>query len=76
MDDSVIKFDEITEETKAIPANFNEQEMVCKTQTFFILLAFFLVTTVFLIAVNIYFYLINHRAKKKNLDDLASQITI
>ena len=56
MDDSAIICDEVTdantkatlndksksnnEETKTIPTNFNEKKAICKTQTFYILLAF------------------------------------
>ena len=46
MDDSMIICDEVKEsndkEIKAIPTNFNEKKATCKTQSFYILLAFFL----------------------------------
>ena len=51
MDDSVITCDEIiiVKET-----NFNEKNITCKTQNFYILLAFLLITITLLIAVSIY----------------------
>ena len=65
MDDSVITYDEIIEET--VPTNFIETKVTCKTQNFYILLAFLLVTTALLIAVSIYCYLIKYQAKQKHL---------
>ena len=76
MDDSAITRDEITdveaksndEETKAIPTNFNENNIICKLQNFCILLAIFLLITIaLLIAVSIQCYLIKYRAKQKHL---------
>ena len=55
------------EETKTIPTNFNEKTATYKTQNFYILLAFLLITIALLIVVNIYYYLIKYRAKKKDL---------
>ena len=52
------------EETKT---NFNERKAICKTQNFYILLAFLLITIALLIAVNIYRYLRKYRAKQKYL---------
>ena len=52
---------------KKILTNFNEKEANCKMQNFYILVAFFLITTALLIAVSIYCYLINYRAKQKHL---------
>ena len=64
MDDLVIVFDEITEsydeETKTIPTNFNEKKATCKTQNFYILLSFLLITIALLITVSIYCYLIKY----------------
>ena len=44
MDDSAITCDEVIEsndeETKTISTNFNEKKVICKTQNFYILLAF------------------------------------
>ena len=65
MDKSAIMCDEITEET--VPRNLIENKANCKTQNFYILLAFLLITIVLLIAVGIYCYLIKYRAKQKNL---------
>ena len=63
MDDSVINCDEIiyTEET-----NFNEKSIACKTQNFYILPAFLLITITLFTAVSIYCYLIKYKAKKKH----------
>ena len=47
INDSVIICDEITNaETKTIPKNFNEKDITCKTQNFYVLLAFLLITLV------------------------------
>ena len=63
MDDSVITSNEIiyAEET-----NFHEKNITCKTQNFYILLAFFLTAIALLIAVSIYCYLIKCQAKQKH----------
>ena len=57
--------DEIIEEP--VPTNLNENKANCKTQNFYILLAFLLITIALLIAVSIYCYLIKYRAKQKHL---------
>ena len=79
MDDSMIMCDEIIEsydeETKTIPTNFNEKTATYKMQNFYILLAFLLITIALLIVVNIYYYLIKYRAKKKIYYHFTSQIT-
>ena len=71
MDDSAITCDEIresyNEETKTIPANFNEKKATCETQNFYILLAFLLITIALLIAISIYCYLMKYRSKQKHL---------
>ena len=54
IDNSVITYDEIIEETKTVTTNFNEKNEICKTKNFHILLAFLLITTALLIAVSIY----------------------
>ena len=69
---SVIKCDKITnedveaksysEETKTIPKN-----IICKTKSSYILLAFLLITIVLLIVFSIFFCLIKYKAKQKNL---------
>ena len=47
MDDSLITCDKIIEsydeETKTVPKNFNEKKATCKTQNFYVLLAFLLI---------------------------------
>ena len=54
-------------EAKTIPTNSNEKKKNCKTQNFYILLAFLLITTALLISVSIYCYLIKCEAKQKHL---------
>ena len=70
MDDSAITCDEIIgsydEETKAILINFNEKKTTCKTQNFYILIAFLLITITLLIAFSICCYLIKYRAVQKH----------
>ena len=39
---------------QTILTNFNERNAICKAQNFYILLAFFLITTALLIAASIY----------------------
>ena len=48
---------------KTIPSNFNEKKLTCKTQSFYILLASLLITTVLLTAVSNYCYLIKYHTK-------------
>ena len=71
MDDSTIICDEVIEsydeKIKTIPTNFNEKKVTCKTQSFYILLAFLLITVVLQIAVSVYYYVIKYRAKQKHL---------
>ena len=43
--------------------NFNEKNITCKTESFYILLSFLLITITLLIAVNTYCYLIKYQAK-------------
>ena len=56
MEDSRITCDGVIEsydeETKTISTNFNEKKATCKTQNFYILLAFLLITIALLMAVN------------------------
>ena len=47
--------------------NFNEKNITCKTQNFYISLTFLLITIAILIAVSIYCYLIKYRSKQKYL---------
>ena len=71
IDDSVIMCDEVIEsydeETKTIPTNFNERKATCKTQFFYILLIFLLITITILVVVSINCYLIKYRGKQKHL---------
>ena len=64
MDDSVITCNEViklyNEEIKAIPTNFNEKKVTCKTQKFYILFAFLLIT-ITLIAISIYCYVTKYQ---------------
>ena len=55
------------EEIKTVPTSFNEKNITSKTQSFYILLAFLLITITLFIAVSIYCYLIKYRAKQKHL---------
>ena len=62
MDDPAITCNEIIEsydeETKTILTNFNEKIIISKTQIFYILFAFLLITIALLVAASIYCYLI------------------
>ena len=62
MDDSVITCDEIIEET--VLTNFNEKKATCKTQSFYILLAFLSIIIVLLAAVSI--YLLSYEISSRN----------
>ena len=66
MDDSAIMSDEIIESYKE-ETNFNEKKATCKMRSFYILIAFLLITIALLIAVSIYSYLIKYKAKQKYL---------
>ena len=62
VDDSVITCDDVIESyNKEI--NLNEKKAICKTQNFYILLAFLLITIALLIAVSTYCYLIKYQGK-------------
>ena len=75
MDNSANKFDEIIEsydeeadaeaksndESRSYDeTNFNENNVACKMQNFYILLAFLLITVALLIVVSIYCYMIKY----------------
>ena len=45
--------DEIIEETKTVPTIFNKKKVTCKIKSFYILLAFLLITLVLLIVATI-----------------------
>ena len=68
MDDAAIICDKVIEsydeEIKTIPTSLNEKKATCKTQNFYFLLAFLLITTALLIAVSDYCYLIKYREKQ------------
>ena len=55
----------LDEETKTVPTNFNEKYITCKIKNLFILFVFLLITIALLLAVSIYCYLIQYRAKEK-----------
>ena len=57
------KYKSYEEKIKTIPMNFNEKNITCKTQSFYILVAFLLITIVFLLAVSISCYLIKYWGK-------------
>ena len=71
MDDSAFTCDEFiepySEEIKTIPTKSNEKKVTCKTQSFYILLTFLLITITLLIVFSIYCSLIKYRAKQKNV---------
>ena len=62
MDDSMIMCDEVIksyeEEIGTVPTNFNEKKVTCKTQKFYILLAFSLINIALLIALSIYYCMV------------------
>ena len=68
IENSLIMCDRIidVEETKTVTTNFNKKT-TCKTQSFYILIAFLLITIAFLIAVILYCYLIRYQVKEKDL---------
>ena len=78
MDDSAITCDEVIasndEETKTVPTNFNEKKAICKTQNFYILLAYILITIALLMVVSIYCYSINFRTIPNIYHHFTSQI--
>ena len=50
-----------------IPKKFNEKNITCKAQNFYILLVFLLNIIALLITVSVYCYLIKYQAKQKHL---------
>ena len=66
--DSAITCDEVIEpydeKIKTIPTNFNEKNTARKTQSFYILLVFLLITIALLTTVSIYCYLIKYHNTK------------
>ena len=59
---------------KTIPTNFNKKATTCKTQNFYIFLAFLLIIIVLLIAVSISCYLIKYRAKQKTFNTILRKV--
>ena len=70
----VINYRIIRWRNKNYLTNFNEKKATCKTQNFYILLAFLLITIALLIAVSIYCYLVKHWANKNIYYHLTTQI--
>ena len=67
IDDSFITCNETIEETKTIPTNFSEKYITSKKKSFYILLAFLLISNVLLIAASIDCHLIEYQVKQKRL---------
>ena len=67
IDDSVITCDEIIEDTKSIPTNFNEKIIICEAKNLYILLTFLLITIALLTAVGISLCIVKYKAKQKHL---------
>ena len=67
MHDSTIICNELIklyeEKMKIIPSHSHDKKITCKTQIFYIMLAFLLITVSLLIAVRIYCYMIKYQAK-------------
>ena len=67
----MITSDEVTEsyneKIKTIPTSFDKKYMICKTQSFYILLVFLLIIIALLIAVSVYCYLVRYQRKQKHL---------
>ena len=61
------KAESYNEKTKSVTTSFNENNAICKTKNFYILLVFLLITILLLIAVRIYRYLIKYKSKQKHL---------
>ena len=55
-----------TTKRKTVATNFNEKNITCKAQHFYIFLGFSLINIILLIAINIYCYLIKHQVKQKH----------
>ena len=78
MYDSEIRYNEMIDVEAKLngkETNFNEENITYKTQNFYILLIFLLITIALLIAVSIYCYLIKYRAKKNIYYHFTTQIT-
>ena len=55
------------EETKTVTKNFNETNAICKMENFYHLFAFLLITTILLLPVSIYCYLIKYQVNQRHL---------
>ena len=66
-DEVTDSYDEETEAKSHDEIDFTEKKATCKTQNFYILFEFLLVTIALLIAVSIYCYLIKYRAIQKHV---------
>ena len=55
------------DEIKTVPTTFHEKKVTRKTQNFYTLNAFLLITIALLIVVSIYCYLMKYRTKQKHL---------
>ena len=73
MNDSAVILDEVIDSYEE-KTNFNEKKPILKTQNFYILLVFLLITIALLIAFSIYCYLIKYWANKKSYDHFMTQI--
>ena len=51
----------IRQRNKKVPTYFNEKDITCKTQNFYVLLVFLLITIALMIAVSMYCYLIKYQ---------------
>ena len=60
IDVSLIKCNQLIEEIKTVPTNFNGKKVAYESKNIYILLAFLLITIVLLIAVSIYCYLLKY----------------
>ena len=67
------KLSQTTKKQKQFQQILMKKNIISKTQNFYILLAFLLITIGLLTAVSIYCYLIKYRAKQKHL--LPPQVT-
>ena len=71
MDDSMIMCYEVIksydEKIKTIPTNFNEKKVTCKTQNFYILLVFLLITITFVTILQSLYWICDNQKRPKNL---------
>ena len=67
MDDSALRMTKLERKQRNFQRILMKKKVDCKTQHFYILLAFLLINISFLIAVSIYCYQITYRTKQKHL---------